>query len=104
MMEDEKKNKTYCIRDNEVVLLNKRKQQEKFSTFHLKSDKKNESGKTQVFTVIYTNLDQCLNFNEKKMIKLKHNDKKIFKTNNFLLENNIFDNKNDSSGSYTNLK
>ena len=66
--------------------------------FSLESDKKNERGKTQVFTVIDLNLDQCLNFNEKIIVKLKHNNKNKFKTNNFVIENNIFENKNDSSG------
>ena len=47
----------------------------KFFTFHLKSDKKNDRGKTQVFTVNDLNLDQCLNFNQKIIVKIKHKNK-----------------------------
>ena len=61
-------------------IIKQEKQQENFFTFHLKSDKKNERGKTQVFTVIDLNLDQCLNFNEKIIVKLKHNNKNKFNT------------------------
>jgi hypothetical protein len=88
---EEKGTKIWCIRDNEVVLLNKRNEHNSFWTFSFRIALKMGKHRSQTFRVNEENLMELLNFDEKITINIKKRNKQLYKIRKSLnLNNNIF--------------